>query len=556
MREKLKIGILLNDFSVPYWEYQIISQIKDSAFSQIVLVIKNNISGSHESEKKITGIANIITKLVEKADRFVFKTRVDFKSRKDLAHTFKSIRRVDLIPGDTSNVTKSKAADFSAIKDLDLDLILKFGCHRLEGEILKIAKYGIWTYSIDSCRDLNSPCMGFWEVVRKVPVTNSKLEILSSDNGDIDVIFNCWESTCAYSINISRDYLSWRSSLFAPRIMNGLYSYGEDYLNILKKRFTSAERGDEESLYPTSLSDSAGSLFRYSWIVAQRIIKKLLFTDAFRWQLLFKINDGKELYSSGYENFRILSSPREMFWADPFVVARDNRYYIFVEEFIYKKDRAHISVLKLDEQGNFLSSQKIIERSYHMSYPSVFEIDNTYYMIPETSKNRTIELYKCIEFPDKWEFERNIMENISAVDTTLFHYDNRWWLFTAVDQTTNISGCSTELFLFFADDVFSGKWESHPLNPVVSDIRRARPAGNLFIRDGKIFRPSQNCAGRYGIGFNINQVTKLTVNDYEETLITEVKPTWNKKLRGTHTLNFDNNFTVIDVYSFRSRFSI
>ena len=37
---------------------------------------------------------------------------------------------------------------------------------------------------------------------------------------------------------------------------------------------------------------------------------------------------------------------------------------------------------------------------------------------------------------------------------------------------------------------------------------------------------------------------------------TEVKPDWDKKLRGTHTLNFDRDFTIIDVYSFRKRFSI
>jgi hypothetical protein len=78
----------------------------------------------------------------------------------------------------------------------------------------------------------------------------------------------------------------------------------------------------------------------------------------------------------------------------------------------------------------------------------------------------------------------------------------------------------------------------------------------MFIREGKIYRPSQNCAGRYGIAFNLNHVTKLTENEYEETLVTEVKPAWNKRLQGTHTLNFDKDFTIIDAYSFRKRFSI
>ena len=83
-------------------------------------------------------------------------------------------------------------------------------------------------------------------------------------------------------------------------------------------------------------------------------------------------------------------------------------------------------------------------------------------MIPETCKNKTIDLYKCTEFPDKWEFDRHIMEDISAVDTTLFRYNDKWWLFTAVDQTDNISGCSTELFLYFTDDLFSGQMGKSP----------------------------------------------------------------------------------------------
>jgi hypothetical protein len=338
--------------------------------------------------------------------------------------------------------------------------------------------------------------------------------------------------------------------------MNGINKYGEDYLTALKKRFASLSSASDQSLSPLSFTDSVRSLFGYSGVVVKSVIKKLLFTDAFKWQLLYDINDGGELFSPRYESFRKLSSPRGIFWADPFVIAEDEKYFIFVEEFIYKKNRAHISVLTLDKSGNFLSSRRIIERSYHMSYPFIFKTDNTYFMIPETCKNRTIELYKCIEFPDKWEFDRNIMENISAVDTTLFHFNNKWWLFTAVDQTDNISGCSAELFLFFTDDVLKGKWESHPLNPIVSDIRTARPAGNIFIQDGKICRPSQNCAGRYGIGFNINHITKLTENEYEETLLSKINPDWDKKLRGTHTLNFDRDFTVIDVYSFRRRISI
>jgi hypothetical protein len=146
------------------------------------------------------------------------------------------------------------------------------------------------------------------------------------------------------------------------------------------------------------------------------------------------------------------------------------------------------------------------------------------------------------------------MENIAAVDTTLFFYENKWWLFTSVDETDNDIGCSTELFLFFAEDFFSDNWQSHPCNPIVSDVRTARPAGRIFIKGNKIYRPSQDCSVRYGRGFNLNQITKLTETEYEEMPLFKVETDWDDKLKGTHTFNFDKDLTIIDAYSYRRRF--
>ena len=176
-------------------------------------------------------------------------------------------------------------------------------------------------------------------------------------------------------------------------------------------------------------------------------------------------------------------------------------------------------------------------------------------MIPETSQNRTIELYKCTGFPYQWKFEGNLMENIVATDTTPFFHENLWWLFTTIDHTNGISGCSTELYLYYSDDLFSGNWTSHPLNPVVSDESNARCAGKLFVEDGVIYRPSQNCSMRYGRRININQVTKLNTDEYNEILVKEIIPDWDRELKGIHTINSEGGLTVIDVYSFHNRLS-
>ena len=552
MEEKLKIGILLDDHIVPSWEYKIIEDIHKSDFAGIVLIIMNK-RDHRLSEKKGKQPYYTMLKLLEKTDWLVFKREPDHDLKKDLSELIRNIPLVNISSGSEHSSENTSGQVIRDIASHGLDIILKFGSHILNSDILKTANYGILTNSIDHQKTFGGIGPGFWEVIRNSPVTSSELFLLKEKLDDYEVVFCSVESTCQYSINVNRNNICWRTSLFMPRLLNGLHRNGQHFLSRQVSRFRSANKKTGPYGNPYSLMNTLRDLFHYIKIAALTLHKKVFYTDAFNWQVLIEINNDDNYLAPDFRRFQKLESPKEVFWADPFVVAKDDNYFVFVEEFVYKLNKAHISVLKLDKKGNLLSSERIIERPYHMSYPFIFELNNIYYMIPETGKNQTIELYRCTDFPYKWEFEKNIMENVSAVDSTVFFYNNKWWLFTCLDQTANISGNSTELFLFFSDDLFADTWESHPDNPIVSDASTARPAGKLFIHEDKIYRPSQNCAGRYGMGLNISQVTKLTEDEYSELLISETEPFWDVRLKGTHTYNSDRDIKVIDVYSYRKR---
>jgi hypothetical protein len=146
------------------------------------------------------------------------------------------------------------------------------------------------------------------------------------------------------------------------------------------------------------------------------------------------------------------------------------------------------------------------------------------------------------------------MKDINAVDTTLFQFDGKWWLFTLIDKIDSSLAVSPELYLFHSDDFLADNWISHPMNPIVSDVRYARPAGNVFIRKGIVYRPSQDCSGRYGNSFDINEIVTLTPDYYEEKQITKVRPDWDTTLKGTHTYNNYEGFAIIDAYKLRRRF--
>ena len=137
------------------------------------------------------------------------------------------------------------------------------------------------------------------------------------------------------------------------------------------------------------------------------------------------------------------------------------------------------------------------------------------------------------------------MENCDAVDSTLFQWQGKWWLFANRKETVGVSSWD-ELFLYSSDSPLSDNWTPHPKNPIVSDVKSARPAGRLFVRNGRIYRPSQNSANRYGYGFNICEICKLTDTDYEEKIVSKVEPKWDMNIVATHTINYESGLTILD----------
>ena len=277
-------------------------------------------------------------------------------------------------------------------------------------------------------------------------------------------------------------------------------------------------------------------------------LSNLVFFD--QWILMFDLQDD---ISKSFWRFKKILPPKDRFWADPHIVYKDNLYYIFIEELLYNNKKGHIALIVMDGQGNYSKPEKILERPYHLSYPFVFEYKGDYYMIHGDATNKAIEVYRCIEFPHKWVFHKILMQHIDAVDATLFYHQGKWWLFAGVVENKDVSTYD-ELFLFYADNPLSDRWISHPQNPVVSDVRKARPAGKIFEYDGNIYRPAQNGSKGYGYGLSFNQIVVLNETEYKEREVETVQPTWDRKIKGIHTFDYTNRLTLIDAKLRRTRY--
>ena len=162
-------------------------------------------------------------------------------------------------------------------------------------------------------------------------------------------------------------------------------------------------------------------------------------------------------------------------------------------------------------------------------------------MLPETRESGQVRLYRCIDFPGQWRFEKTLIDNVSAADPTLFTHNGKYWLFLSGVEWN--ASPDEELYLFTADSPM-GPWKPHALNPVVADVRRARPAGAIINRDGELFRPGQDCSTSYGAGIVLNRIDSLTDTEYRET---PVRKLFFNNFEGAHTINHSEHFQCIDL---------
>lgn len=268
---------------------------------------------------------------------------------------------------------------------------------------------------------------------------------------------------------------------------------------------------------------------------------KLFFQD----QWVIMTAPRMEIESTQWSGFRPIIPTPDRYWADPFAIRRDGRTYMFIEEKIYQKGRGHISCQELNEDGSPHSSQTVLERPYHLSYPFLFEFGGELFMLPETAENRTLELYRCTRFPYQWEYAQTLMEDVYAVDATLLEYEGRWWLFTNIKEGENASSLD-KLFLFHANTPLTTDWIPHPLNPIVDDIKSSRPAGRILTRPDGLIRPSQDSSRRYGYALNFNRITKLSPTEYHETRMARLEPPRGKHILGVHTYSEVGEISIID----------
>jgi hypothetical protein len=495
---KLRVGVFADHRVQPRWLIDAFIRIAASDFAEIV-----HISAAQGRPRP----APLAWRLYEKVDRTLFGA--DPSDELDL---------VDCVPHGHS------------ASDLDVAFALgDFDDAQLDG----IARHGVWRFALD----------GVHEVADGRPLTGSGLHVRLAAGAKPRLAYQSWSRTYPLSVARNRDPLLRKSAEFAWRALRELHRSGQGWLEQCRQVDPPVGAGSHGA--PAL---GAADIARIGSRLVARGIEKALAVE--QWFLAWSFADG---ISGDLRGFTRLMPPKDRYWADPFVLEKNGRYFVFFEDLPFAAGKGHISMIEVTRDKGASPPVKVLERDYHLSYPFLVEQDGELYLIPESARNGTVEAYRCVDFPLRWRLERVLLDGVRLVDASFHRGADRWWMF-ANAAAGGSRMFDDELHLFHARHLL-GDWTPHPRNPVKSDARSARPAGQLVRRNGALLRPAQVCVPRYGAGLSLNRVLRLTPHEYAERQVERILPPPDSGLLGIHTLNRAGGLTVVDAFTRRRRFT-
>jgi hypothetical protein len=422
------------------------------------------------------------------------------------------------------------------IEKMDFSCLVRCGSGILRGQILEVPRFGVLSFHHGDNRVNRGGPSGFWEVLYKEPSSGFIIQALNNelDGGVVLVRGNIMTANTWISNNAR---LLEKSNIF--------------FMNLLDKIAINEElpKAENPILHDRQLykMDKADILLKYLICVIlplsiKKIVNRIFSPKVTRWGVSYSMHNG---FSKSLWRYREINNPKGRYLADPFVISREGRDIIFVEDFFYSDKKGRISAIEIyGDSHKFLGV--VLEEDFHLSYPFVFESSGELYMIPESHAANEIRLYECIEFPMKWRLKKILMKNVCAADSMVINKNDTWFLFSNI-CSAKLGDHNSELHIFHSKDLLHGQWE--PLktgNPVIFDSERARNGG-FFEFAGELYRVNQvHGKAHYGKAFGINKITNLNLENYCEKRVKTVRPLFKEGLTGAHHFSSNKKFATFD----------
>jgi hypothetical protein len=518
MNEPLRVGIMIPDTRLLRWVAEWLADIRHSDYAEIAGVMVLG-SPSHAITDCYRSVA-------------AEGPYLDYVARDHLRHAREpdALALVDAAP-----VLRGIPA-FDGAGELDL-IVLLAGTRPAEA-MREAARHGAWTFRYGAA----GKRQGYFDEITASHKAAELALIEIGRGGDPDRVLDR-SRLCVNdrSLWATRNPILWNARAVLRRNLQRLHRDGAvAFHQAAVERFSLPSAVSAKAAMPSALRMLA---FRAKLEFRRVLVPYFMIRD--QWQIALRrrgAHDPAWGSTRWCRSFRFIDAPRDRFWADPFLFKRGGETWLFFEDYCWTSGRARISCARLGPDGDPGVVTIALDQPYHLSNPLIFELDGEIIMIPETMAQRRVEIYRCLDFPARWELAATPIQGLDIADPCVIRHDGRWWLFAAVAEF----GCPgwEDLHVFWADDLV-GPWHPHAQNPVVSDVGEARPGGRMFVRDGRLHRLAQDSAGGYGSGLRLCVVDELSPTRYRQRMVAALDP-FKFGMNGVHAYDFTDEFETID----------
>lgn len=532
-KRKLKFAILCQDTTFFAWQASAIEQLLDDGH-QCVLLIRE--PANNESRSWINKLKNYPYRhaIYHEYQRFFFRPKA--KIRRDLSERLAGVKQLICTTDKKGYSEYFRSADLEAIRASAPDFILRFAYNIIRGDILNVAPHGVWSFHHDDEKVYRGGPPGFWEIFYNNPVNGAMLQRLTNKLDGGIVLKKAWFATIKHSWSANMDHLFFESAIWPLQVCRAICNHQP-----------------EEKIYPTADGQAPiykapgnGMMLRFLMLQLFNKLKfhwcELLLAEKWSFGIIQtpieKLIENPDDYSVQWAP----ALPRNRYWADSFAIEQETGIQVLFEDYDYRSRKGVISSIHWHPTNGFFNLQTgQIKRQCHLAYPYTFRYQDAVYCIPESAGDQKVVLYRQDATSGTFKEVSVLLDGVAAVDTSLFEYANRWWLFFSCKQNSN------EQLHCAWSEAFEGPYQMHSNNPIKTDVRSARPGGMPFMYRGQLIRPAQNSSLTYGCQISLNCIERLTPDDFQERLIGSLKPLSGSPFnKGLHTLSVVGDQVVID----------
>ena len=557
---KLRVGVMTNGLELIKPHTAVLSSIRRSDFASVVALICPGGNPSVAPARKAHPIVRLWRMIADPRkrrqigftlysvwDALAHPAITNLLGTEDLRQYLDGASTLHLTPQRSGFVDRFSPEQIASVRDLNLDVLLRFGFGILRGDILQAARFGIWSYHHgDNTYYRGSPPQ-FWEMYEESPVSGAMLQVLneSLDNGLVLAkVHTAMGSSPSLMVNRVAPYLT-----AEPLVIQKLKQLHElGWAAVCARAVPKEPYRGRRKLYraPNNL-EMLQFFARQARRRTLRSVARLRgqATGYCQWRIGIRLRKAQRAWDGAWDQWRWIKAPAGHYYADPILWEHAGQTFLFIEDYIEAERRGVIAVSEIDSAGRVGPFVRALEASYHLSFPHIFSRDGAIFMLPESRAGGRVEIFRNTDFPLKWQSEK-VLLNVPGSDSVLYrHTDRREYLFTSIAHRAE---AQAGLCLFHSD-ALCGEWTLHALSPLSVDVRISRNAGPIML-DPELgpIRVSQDDSIFYGRQMHFHRINELSSSGYAETQVGTRSPESIERALGTHTYSTSSQFEATDAF--------